>query len=151
MRQVCDIFIRFYRALYLCILAILFPNKFITEVESYPKESLPPENKYKAIFIVTRAFGFSLFLVIIFGGIGYAIGWVWGRTFGCVNLQTILLIQIIGALFLLWGTLFVRGWEIQTWTSVTPIEKVNRWLYRSLCCLGTAIIVFSLVLSPCPK
>ena len=144
MKQAWGIFISFYRALYLCILAVLFPNKFITE------ESLPPE-KNQNVSIIRRAFWFSLFLVLLFGGVGYALGCLWDRIVGCVNLQTILLIQIIGALFLLWGTLFVRGWEIQTFCGVTPIEKVNRWLYRSLCCIGTAIIVFSLALSPCAK
>lgn len=142
--------IKFYRAVYFCLLAIFFPKKFITIVESYEEELTSSKDQH-SVFIVRRAFWFSLFLVLIFGGIGYATGYAWGKHIGCVNLYTITFIQIAGALFLLWGTLFVRGWEIKTWGGVTPVEKVNRWLYRSLCCLGTAIIVFSLALSPCQK
>ena len=48
---------------------------------------------------------------------------------------------------MLWGTLFVRGWEIQTYSGVTLVERVNRWLYRALYCSGTALIVASLPLS----
>ena len=42
------------------------------------------------------------------------------------------------------GTLFVRGWEIQTWTGDSLIEHVNQRIYRSLYCIGTCVIVFSL-------
>jgi hypothetical protein len=42
--------------------------------------------------------------------------------------------------------LFVRGWDIQTLGGVTLTERVNRWIYRLLYCLGTAAIVTSLTL-----
>jgi hypothetical protein len=150
MKPVADFIIGFCRAFYLCLLAVLFPKKFITVVESYKEKPSSPKDKH-SVFIVRRAFWFSLLLMLIFGGVGYATGYVWGQLVGCVNLHTITFIQIAGALFLLWGTLFVRGWEITTWSGVTAVEKVNRWIYRSLCCIGTAIIVFSLALSPCLK
>lgn len=56
-------------------------------------------------------------------------------------------LQIVGTGLLLWGTLFVRGWEIQTWNGKTIVEKVNRWIYRIMYCLGTGIIVCSLIWS----
>ena len=55
-------------------------------------------------------------------------------------------LQIFGATVLLGATLFVRGWDIQSWGGVTLTERVNRWIYRFLYCLGTAVIVASLAL-----
>lgn len=55
-------------------------------------------------------------------------------------------LQIFGATIVLWATLFVRGWEIQTIGGITLTERVNRWIYRLLYCSGTAAIVASLVL-----
>jgi hypothetical protein len=49
-------------------------------------------------------------------------------------------------MLLLWGTLFVRGWDIQTIGGVTLVERVNHWIYRTLYCLGTAVFIFSLSL-----
>jgi hypothetical protein len=80
-----------------------------------------------------------------------AAGYIGGRLLGAVSGQaTGLLIrglQAFGATILLWATLFVRGWDIQTIGGVTLTERVNRWIYRLLYCLGTAVIVASLVLT----
>ncbi|MEM3433268.1 MAG: hypothetical protein QXI12_06330 [Candidatus Methanomethyliaceae archaeon] len=108
-----------------------------------------PDVDEKSVNIVRKAFWLSLFIVIASGAIGYAIGYLLSWVMGCVTSRIITLIQISGALFLLWGTLFVRGWEIQTWKGNTVIEKVNRWLYISLCCIGTVIIVLSFALTQC--
>ena len=68
---------------------------------------------------------------------------------GCVTTKLISWLQIVGACFLLWGTLFVRGWEIETNCGVTFTERVNQWLYRFLYCVGTAVLVCSLVWTQC--
>jgi hypothetical protein len=145
--------ITFCRATYLCLLAVFYPKKLDEEEaadkeksKDYPK---PPDEPNA--FIIRRAFWLSFFLVVISGCVGYAIGYAMFLGMECVNLRTITILQIAGALFLLWGTLFVRGWEIQSWDGTNLTEKVNRWLYRSMYCIGTAIIVCSLVLSPCLK
>jgi len=52
--------------------------------------------------------------------------------------------QVFGAGLLLSGTLFVRGWEIQSWSGVTLTERVNQWIYRFLYCTGTAVLIWSL-------
>ena len=48
---------------------------------------------------------------------------------------------IIGTLIILWGTLALQGWEIQTFGGVTLTERVNRWVFRLFYALGTAFIV----------
>ena len=147
--------ISLYRKAYLCILAILLPEKFIKEEEAdnivrnnFPK---PPPSKEHSIFVIRRAFWHSLFWISIFGFIGYVAGFLCNMFIGYVNIIIIRILQIFGALFLLWGTLFVRGWEIQTLSGVLLYERVNRWLYRFLYCVGTSVIIFSLALSPFPK
>jgi hypothetical protein len=147
--------INLWRKVYLCILAVLLPKKFVNEEEVDNEErkkfSQPPPPGNPNIFIIRRAFWLSLFLVVISGCIGYVLGYTCNLFIGCVDIIKINILQIIGALFLLWGTLFVRGWEIQTYGGVTLTERVNRWLYRSMYCTGTAIIIFSIELSQCLK
>lgn len=52
----------------------------------------------------------------------------------------------LGALILLWALLGVRGWEIQTIRGTSLSEKVNRWLYRSLSWVGTALLAAAAVI-----
>lgn len=73
---------------------------------------------------------------------GKAFGWVSGGTTAVLVRG----LQIVGATVLLWATLFVRGWDIQTFGGVTLTERVNRWIYRLLYCFGTAAFVASLAL-----
>lgn len=147
--------ISFWRAAYLCLLAILFPNKLVEEEEADNEERKkfpqPPPPREHSVFAVRRAFGFSFLFVIASGGIGYVIGRFWSFLNGCASAFAILALQIAGAMLLLWGTLFIRGWEIQTLGGVTLTERVNKWIYRSLYCAGTAMIICSLALSPCLK
>jgi hypothetical protein len=147
--------INLWRKVYLCLLAVFLPNKFVTEEEMDNEERKnfpqPPPPEKPRIFIIRCAFWTSLFLVVLSGCIGYALGYAMALKIGCVDLYKITFLQIIGALFLLWGTLFVRGWEIQTFGGVTLTERVNRWIYRSMYCAGTAIIIFSLPLSSYPE
>lgn len=136
----------FFQKVYFCLLAVSSPKKFSEKAKVFDEHK---SDEQESIYVVKKAFWVSLFIVIASGVIGYIIGYLWNLVMGCVTTWIITLIQIFGALFLLWGTLYVRGWEIQTWDGNTLIEKVNRWLYISLCCIGTVIIVLSLALSPC--
>lgn len=81
---------------------------------------------------------------IIVGGI---VGWVLGMLCGPEPTRLARALQVSGATVLLWAALFVRGWEIQSIAGVTLTERVNRWIYQLLYCLGTTAIVASLVLS----
>ena len=48
---------------------------------------------------------------------------------------------IAGTLILLWATLALQGWGIQSYGGVTLGERVNRWIFRLLYSFGTALIV----------
>jgi hypothetical protein len=138
--------VSFLRAVYLCILIIFGPGEFLTEEvkdnQTRKNFSVPAESKPSAV-AVRRALGMSLLLVLLSGFIGYALGLIAGYVFGCASNKTITILQISGVLIILWGTLFVRGWEIQTYCGVTLMERVNQWLYRTLYCFGTAILILS--------
>jgi len=94
-------------------------------------------------FVVARALWTSLFLVVasILAGIVFGMASHWA--FGIPSKALIAALQLVGAGLLLWGTLFVRGWEIQTYSGVTLTERVNQWLYRSLYCIGTTVLIWA--------
>ena len=103
------------------------------------------------MYIVRRAFFYSLLLVIASGAVGYGTGLALGSGVGCVQSHLIVWLQVSGASLLLWGTLFIRGWEIETYAGVTFTERVNQWIYRFLYCAGTAVLVSSLAWPQCAK
>ncbi|MCP4711592.1 MAG: hypothetical protein GY869_23485, partial [Planctomycetes bacterium] len=133
--------------IYLCLLAVFIPKIFIKEEEkdkNVRKDFPPAEIDEHPIYIVRRALAYSLCLIIlsiIGGGLS---GWFMYYYFNKPNPYIIPLLQVIGACLLLWGTLFVRGWEIRSYSGVQLRERVNQWIYRFLCSLGTFIIICSL-------
>ncbi len=143
--------VSFVRATYLCLLAIFRSEKLLKEEEKDNEErknfSQPPPPSEQRAFVIRRAFWSSLLLIIASAAIGYIVGQVIDKLLGSVPKIVITSFQITGAILLLWGTLFVRGWEIQSYGGVTLSERVNKWIYRALCCIGTTIIICSLVLS----
>jgi hypothetical protein len=144
--------VSFSGAICLCILLLFTPKRFI-EVQNQDAKarnnySISVEREHSA-YIVRRAFVYSLLLVILSGGIGYVTGLALGALIGCASPKFISWLQIAGACLLLWGTLFVRGWEIETYCGLTFTERVNQWLYRTLYCVGTAVLVCSLAWPLC--
>ena len=143
------------RAVHLCLLVVFRPRKLVDEQkaddEARKNFSQPPPPAEHSAFLVRRAFWSSLLLVLSSCTVGYGAGLVIDGLFKCVTETAIRFLQFSGAMLLLWATLFVRGWEIQTHGGVTLTERVNRWLYRALCCVGTALIICSLALSSCPR
>ena len=142
----------FFGAVRLCILLLLAPKRLIEAQDSDAKArnnyTERVEREHSA-HIVRRAFLYSLLLVLLSGAIGYGSGFALGSWRGCATTKFIAWLQIAGACLLLWGTLFVRGWEIETYCGVTFTERVNQWLYRFLYCVGTAILVCSLSWPQC--
>lgn len=140
------------RAVHLCLLLLFAPKKLIEAQEADAKtrnnHTDNTEREHSA-YIVRRALGYSLLLVLSAGVIGYTAGLMLGATCGCGSTKLIAWLQVAGASLLLWGTLFVRGWEIETWSGVTFTERVNQWLYRSLYFIGTAVLVCSLAWPQC--
>ena len=136
------------RALQLCLFGVFFPQKLVEAElgdkkirDRFPKPSSAPDDRD---FKLRRGLFESLVWVLS----SIAAGFVAGRLLRAVSGETsatlVSVLQIIGATILLWATLFVRGWDIQSYGGVTLTERVNRWIYRLLYCLGTAAIVASL-------
>jgi len=141
----------FLRALLFCAFGVFAPQKLV-EAEGADEEvrkrfPQPPPPAEARAFKVRRAFWASLGLVLCSIAVGYAAGKVVAVITGPVTSTLVGTLQIVGATLLLWGTLFVRGWDIQTFGGVTLTERVNQWIYRSLYCFGTAVIVGSLALT----
>ena len=83
--------------------------------------------------------------IILFAFLGTVVGLFLRCKFNNPSQPIVSFLQIGGACLLLWGTLFVRGWDIQTYFDVTLTERFNRWIYRTLCLVGTSLIICSLV------
>jgi hypothetical protein len=135
------------RMVRLCMLGVLAPDRLepeeLREKEDRAKLGSPPPERHPA-HKVRRAFWQSLVSVIVSAAVGVGIAWVLNSWIGGVSSRCIFILQIGGAGALLWGTLFVRGWDIQTYSGVTLTERINRSIYRALYCAGTAIVVLSL-------
>ncbi len=132
------------QALKLCFFAVVLPDKLVeAERERFAQQSAGSEH---AALKVRRAFWGSLKWVLSACAIGFFAGRLFRAVFGPAAQQVVPTLQLVGATLLLWGTLFVRGWDIQTIGGSTLTERVNRWIYRLMYCFGTAVIVASLVL-----
>ncbi|MGH7814214.1 MAG: hypothetical protein ACREQI_09455 [Candidatus Binataceae bacterium] len=55
-------------------------------------------------------------------------------------------LQLAAAAIVLWATLGLVGWKIQTWNGETLPEKVNQALFKCLYVLGTFLIIVSLTI-----
>jgi hypothetical protein len=139
------------RAISLCLLGIFAPAKLAEEeaADNAARANFSGKSgETPRAFVVRRAFWTSLGLVVGSVAVGYLLGRLTAAACGSPSGTVIILAQVMGAGLLLWGTLFVRGWEIQSFCGVTLAERVNQWIYRFLYCAGTAVIVWSLASSP---
>lgn len=133
------------RAIYLCAVAILSPPRF-DEMERKDSEALEVQpNAYPSyrVLFLRRALSSSFLLVVTAGGTGLIFGVLSGRYFGRSEFW-ITILQVVGAMILLWATLAVRGWDVQTFSGNTLTERVNQWIYRFLYCIGTSLLVMSI-------
>lgn len=142
----------FLKAACLVWLLLVKPKRFL-ELQAEDSKALNavtnPEKEEGAL-VVRRAVFKSFLLVLTSGAAGYVAGIALGTTV-CASSILVSWLQIAGASLLLWGTLFIRGWEIQTYGGVTFTERVNQWIYRALYCAGTAVLVCSLAWPQCVK
>lgn len=141
-----------WRVLCLCILAIVSPNRFSEANEkdaialNPTFEGAQPEPSARVVF---RAFWSSLLAVIGAMLVGLFLGRLSFGLMGCASSGAMTTLAVVGAGVLLWGTLFVRGWQVQTSKGVSLAERVNQWLYRALYCSGTAVVVWSVTWTGC--
>lgn len=142
--------ISFFKAVYFCTLAVFRPQRF-TDEEALHSERLratPPAESRPGVYNLRQAFLRALQLVLASGGVGVALAKVLCWAYGRAGSSTIAGFQIASALLLLWATLAVLGWDIQTFKGGTLSEKVNQWIYRFLYCFGTVTLVISLAWTP---
>ncbi|TPG24957.1 hypothetical protein EAH83_11035 [Variovorax ginsengisoli] len=139
------------RAVQLCILLIFSPSRFQAAEDADNKKlsSAATVGPSPRALTVRRALFRSGRLVLFAGAIGFMAGLAFGNHIHCAAPKHITSLQIAGTCLLLWGTLFVRGWDIQSFGGVTLSERVNQWLYRFVYCLGTAALVASLSWTQC--
>ena len=142
----------FFRGIWLCLLLLFAPRNFKLAQDAdnlLLNAGDSGDDEDMRHVAVRRAFMSSFLLVVASSVVGYGAARLALVLGACSSDQAIAWLQVAGACFLLWGTLFVRGWDIQTIGGVSLTERVNHWLYRALYCLGTAVIVFSLAWSGC--
>jgi hypothetical protein len=106
------------RKLVLCFQVIFAPGTMLAAElkdnearKAFPSPDKPPHVAY----IVRRAFWTALGVVIGAIFFGLICGRVLRAFIGTPTPEVVTWLQIIGAGLLLWGTLFVRGWEIQSY------------------------------------
>lgn len=119
------------------------------EDDNSKRESLPEKDISTIemqIIIVRRALFQSLILVLISLLFAFFIYFVIPEHYVLKETLIPLILQLSGALLLLWATLFVRGWEIQTYSGVTLIERVNRWIFKSMYFIGTISLLLGIFL-----
>lgn len=87
---------------------------------------------WRSAALVAIAFAAGALIARIVEGAGYALIPDWQ-----------LKLQAASAAILLWGTVFVRGWDIQSYGGATLSERANRTLYRALYVVGTRLGVFA--------
>lgn len=90
------------------------------------------------------AFGWSAIMVAASTLIGAAVGRALLYALGAPSVGQMALLQLLSGALLLWATLSLLGWEIQSWKGRTLAERVNRGIFRCGYCLGTAILAASL-------
>ena len=74
--------------------------------------------------------------------LGAGSGWLAKGFWGSAHDATMYL-QWGGIGLLLWATLGVAGWDVQTFSGNTSLEILNRYIYRGLHMAGTYILTFS--------
>jgi hypothetical protein len=142
--------VSFFYAVKLCGLLLFFPTKFevVQKEDNALLAKAPPDETFRSVR-VQRAFLRSACLVLACGMIGLLVGLGATAFSGCASSEVIKFLQVGGTCLLLWGTLFVRGWDVQTQKGVSLSERVNQWLYRFLYCVGTVVLVWSVSWTPC--
>lgn len=134
-----SIILKIWEAIKVLFLFLFAPKGFIKH-----EGSLEDNHDKHGVYILRRAFYYSLLLIFISGVMGFTIGIILSIVYPNPRSTYIISSQIIAVLLLLWATLAVRGWDIQTWGGNTLTEKVNQWIYRTLYIIGTTILVVSM-------
>lgn len=118
-----------FRAVWLCAIIVLHPARFEPlEIEDEAAHAaLTPALTPSRAVLVLRAFWSSLALVGAALLIGAILGALARKFWRFPDPGATAVLQLTVAGILLWATLFLRGWDIQTIGGVTLTERVNQW------------------------
>jgi hypothetical protein len=129
-----------------CLLAVTSAKRYLAfQKTAAPALGLDIASNDNTAYVVRNAFWLSLLAVVVSCIAGAVAGATAADIFGGAGSTLTSVLQGVAALLLLWGTLFVRGWEIQSYGGSTLIERVDLWVFRALYCVGTGLLVASLV------
>jgi hypothetical protein len=92
---------------------------------------------------VRRGLGESFGLVVLTVVTGWLVGEVLEHFIGSTSLVVNHLLQYGGVGIILWATLAIRGWSIQTSNGNTLPERLDRAIYRALYLVGSFLLVLS--------
>jgi hypothetical protein len=135
-----------WRIVVLCWLAAFAPARF-EEIERQDKIALNADTRTPqspGIRAVRQAFGHSAVWGISAVIVGALLGWVTALLFD-PGPFALAVAASLGTAVLLWATLALKGWEIQTWGGVTLTERVNLWWFRGLYWIGTVLVVVAAI------
>ena len=130
------------RVIKLVVWTLFMPDRFQSEeeVDSEVLNTRPQGTTTGRVYKIRRAFGQSFLWCVSAVLTGLLLGWLALSIIGASpKLATATI--ICGTTVLLWATLALQGWEIQSFSGATLGERLNRWLFRSLYSVGTAFIV----------
>lgn len=138
------------------ILLAFRPRVFVREAVRHDGSLRKPRSRPQRAESARKmrsAFGWSAISVSVSALLGSAVGRLLLHALGAPSVGQVALLQLLSGAILLWATLSVLGWEIQSYAGRTLAERVNRWVFRCGYCLGTGILAASLawpVPSLCP-
>src|SRR5690606_34769481 len=125
------------------LIALFSPASFAAEEEGYnallkvrPQAS-PPAN----IFLVRNGLWSALYWTTGASVLGAMLSLLLVRS-GFLLTGVATGIAIGGAMMLLYATLALQGWPIQSIRGETLAEQVNRWIFRTLYVVGTFLVIW---------
>lgn len=126
------------------VLLVFRPSEFerVAAAENAKLETEPNDERSRTVHIRT-ALCASFTAVALATAAGAITGLLAAKALGSPG-TGLTILQMVGAFLVLWATLAVRGWEIQSFAGATLEEQVNRWIYRSLYTVGTFLLIMSL-------
>ncbi|QLF71042.1 hypothetical protein FE840_016620 [Peteryoungia desertarenae] len=132
----------FFQKARLVWLALFAPQAFISEEEAdNAKLNAAPTSAHEGsrLHAIRSGLCQSAFWGLVAMGTGFAIGSLLGASIG-PQLEFAIGIVVVGTTILMWATLALQGWSIQSFKGNTLSERLNQWIFRTLYVIGTALI-----------
>lgn len=137
----------------LSTLAAFAPDRFLKAdlLDDNASRHLPPDAELLAKMIAVKrgqleslrsGWASSLGLMAYAGLVGLLFGRIALKELG-ERPGVAMVVGVLGGIILLWSAIALRGWEIQTMGGNTLVERVNAWIVRAACFLGTTLAVIS--------